>query len=122
MLARPTPYASHPVPVRPPADSLHASFSLHLAMTTLRFAWIPAIRSPEDFHLQARGHAGHTRIGVQRPATALTGPDPVTEVCRQTATKVNSTELLLVRCNALLGGAGVTGHFKAFFRSPGMLV
>ena len=29
------------------------------------------------------------RIGVQRPATALTGRDPATEVCRQTATKVN---------------------------------
>ena len=27
--------------------------------------------------------------GVQRPATALTGPDPAPEVCRQTATKVN---------------------------------
>jgi len=29
------------------------------------------------------------RIGVQRPATALTGPDPATRVCRQTAAKVN---------------------------------
>jgi hypothetical protein len=29
------------------------------------------------------------RIGVQRPATVLTGPDPATQVCRQTATKVN---------------------------------
>jgi hypothetical protein len=29
------------------------------------------------------------RIGVQRPATALTGPDPSDLVCRQAATKVN---------------------------------
>jgi hypothetical protein len=29
------------------------------------------------------------RIGVQRPAAALTKPDPATKVCRQRATKVN---------------------------------
>jgi hypothetical protein len=43
------------------------------------------------------------RFGVQRPATALTGPDPADTVCRQIATIVNSTELLVVRCNALFG-------------------
>lgn len=43
------------------------------------------------------------RIGVQRPATALTGPDPADTVSRQTVTEVNWKELLLVRCNALLG-------------------
>ena len=44
------------------------------------------------------------RIGVQRPATPPTGTDPATEVFRQTAIKVDSTELLLVRGNALLAG------------------
>ena len=29
------------------------------------------------------------QIGVQRPATALTGSDPASQVCRQTAPKVN---------------------------------
>ena len=37
------------------------------------------------------------RIGVQRPATALAGLDPLTEVCRQIAAAVNRTELPLVR-------------------------
>jgi hypothetical protein len=31
-------------------------------------------------------------------------PDPANTVCRQTATKVNWTELLLVPCNGLGGG------------------
>jgi hypothetical protein len=44
------------------------------------------------------------RIGVNRLATALTGPDPGTEVCRRIAPKVNWTELLTVRFNALLCG------------------
>jgi hypothetical protein len=44
------------------------------------------------------------RIGVQGPATALTGPDPADPVCRQAAVRVNSNELLLVCCNALLCG------------------
>jgi hypothetical protein len=26
----------------------------------LRFAWVPATKSPEDFHLQANAHAGRT--------------------------------------------------------------
>ncbi len=43
------------------------------------------------------------RIGVQRPATALTESDPAAEVCRQTATKVNWTELLLVRLQRHVG-------------------
>jgi hypothetical protein len=29
------------------------------------------------------------QIGVQRSATALTGPDPAPQVCRQPPTKVN---------------------------------
>lgn len=33
--------------------------------------------------------AAAQRIGVQRPAIALTGPDPATEVWCQTATKVD---------------------------------
>ena len=37
-------------------------------------------------------------------ATALTGTDPASEVCRQRATEANWTKLLLVRCNALLDG------------------
>jgi hypothetical protein len=47
------------------------------------------------------------RIGVNRLATALTGRDPANAVCRQTALEVNSTELLTVRFNGLLGGAQV---------------
>ncbi|MGY3136671.1 hypothetical protein ACVWZM_007353 [Bradyrhizobium sp. USDA 4501] len=52
----------YPVFVHRAAALLHASFRPHLAMTPLRFAnpspssgWI------EDFHLQAAGHARHTR-------------------------------------------------------------
>jgi hypothetical protein len=45
------------------------------------------------------------RIGVQRPATALTGAYLATQGCCQTPAKVNRTKLLLVvRCNALLDG------------------
>jgi len=58
--ARPPAYASDPVSVRQPANSLHASFSPDLTVDTLRFTWIPATRSPEDFHLQVSAHAGRT--------------------------------------------------------------
>jgi len=54
-----------------------------------------------------RPEADRQRIGVQQPATALTGPDPATKVCRQTATKVNRAQLLVVRCNGLLYGVTV---------------
>ena len=46
------------------------------------------------------------RIGVQRPAIVLTEPDPTDAVCRQTATKVKSTGLLLVRLQRLVGRRG----------------
>jgi hypothetical protein len=52
-------------------------------------------------------------VGVQRLATALTEPDPADQVCRQTATKGNSTELLLIRCNALLIGGAYRINFAA---------
>ena len=60
-LARPAPYASHPVLVHRLVRLLHASFRPRLTATPLRFAnpsppsgWI------EDFHLQAVEHARHT--------------------------------------------------------------
>jgi hypothetical protein len=34
----------------------------------------------------------------------------VLQVCRQATPKVNRTERLLVRCNALLGGGGLEAH------------
>ena len=50
------------------------------------------------------------RIELQRPATALTRPDPTDQVCCQTATKVNWIKLLLVRCNGwLYGGSALEG-------------
>jgi hypothetical protein len=39
--------------------------------------------------LDRDGRPAAQRIGVQRPATALTEPDPATQVCRQTAAMVN---------------------------------
>jgi hypothetical protein len=50
------------------------------------------------------------RIGVQRPATALTGPDHTSKVCRQRATKINWTEPLMGHFNTLLGGARLAGY------------
>ena len=54
------------------------------------------------------------RIGAQRPATVLTGFDPADTVCRQVATKVNGSELLMIRCNgscyAALLGARTNEH------------
>ena len=41
--------------------SLAASFSESLAVVALRFARVPAIRFPEDLHLQITVHAGHTK-------------------------------------------------------------
>ncbi len=38
-----------------------AAFSDTLTRAALRFARIVATNSPEDFHLQVDGHAGHTR-------------------------------------------------------------
>ncbi|MGY4169920.1 hypothetical protein ACVIM8_003993 [Bradyrhizobium sp. USDA 4529] len=66
----------YPVFVHRAAALLHASFRPHLAMTPLRFAnpspssgWI------EDFHLQAAGHARHTR---KRPPGFPSGPSCLT--------------------------------------------
>jgi hypothetical protein len=39
--------------------------------------------------LAAWKNSAAQRLGVQRPATALTGPDLANTVCRQTAAKVN---------------------------------
>ena len=50
------------------------------------------------------------RIGAQRPATALTRLDPAAEVCRQTATKVNRSELLTARRSDLLGSRQKRGE------------
>ena len=45
------------------------------------------------------------RIGDQRPAAALAGSDIADPICREKASGVNWTELLLARCDALLAGA-----------------
>lgn len=52
--------ASYPVRVPRLADSLATSFSRPLAVAALWFAWVVTANSPEDFHLQATVHAGHT--------------------------------------------------------------
>jgi len=63
-----------------------------------------------------------------RPATALTGPDLATQVCRQTAAKVNWSELLKLRCNVLscgvahsrmrlTGSTRLDGNSEAFLSS-----
>lgn len=59
------------------------------------------------------------RIGVQRPATALAGPDPTIKVCRRPATKANLTELLMIRCNASLGGGSRHGRLSALAPARG---
>jgi hypothetical protein len=67
--------AFYPIPVRQLALSLAASFSATLAdgdHFALRFAWVATTNSPEDFHLQAIIHAGHTKEGG-----APTGTPPV---------------------------------------------
>ena len=64
--ARPAVYASHPVAVRQPAESLHASCSLDLAVGPLRVAWVPATGFPKDSPLQVSAHAGHTHPGMSR--------------------------------------------------------
>jgi hypothetical protein len=70
----------------------------------------PVIVLSRDHCLCEGENPAAQRIGVQRPATALTGSDPDTQVCRQMATTVNRAELLMVRCNALLGGRSRTLH------------
>ena len=62
--------ASYPIPVRQLADSLPTSFSAPLTMHALRFAWVATTNSPEDFHLQAIVHAGHTKA-KERTAAAM---------------------------------------------------
>ena len=57
------------------------------------------------------------RIGVQRPATALAGADPAQEVCRQTATRVNSAALLVGRWNAWLDLASSSAENPALRRA-----
>ena len=53
--------AFYPVPLRRLAVSLAASFSATLTGGfALRFAWVATTNSPEDLHLQAIVHAGHT--------------------------------------------------------------
>ena len=63
--------ASYPVPVRQPTGSLPASFSAPLTVGALRFAWVATTNSPEDSHLRAIEHAGHTR---KRPGEAFASP------------------------------------------------
>jgi hypothetical protein len=53
--------AFYPVLVHRLAVSLAASFSRLLTLAALRFAWVATTNSPEDFHLRAIVHAGHTR-------------------------------------------------------------
>ena len=56
--------ASYPIRVPRLADSLAASFGATLAggcQFALRFAWVATTNSPEDSHLQAIVHAGHTK-------------------------------------------------------------
>ena len=45
----------------PPQVSLPAAISESLTIVGLRFARVVATNFPEDFHLRANGHAGHTR-------------------------------------------------------------
>jgi hypothetical protein len=60
--ARPAPWTSNPVLVHRLACLLHTSFRPRLATTPLRFT-NPSVPSRwvEDFHLQAIGHARHTK-------------------------------------------------------------
>ena len=53
-------HAFYPVLVHRFADSLAASFSAPVTLGALRFTWVATTSSPEDFHLQAIAHAGHT--------------------------------------------------------------
>jgi hypothetical protein len=53
--------AFYPVSVRQPTGSLAASFSAPLTVGALRFTWVATTNSPEDFHLRAIEHAGHTK-------------------------------------------------------------
>ena len=52
------------------------------------------------------------QIGVQQPATALTGPDPAHSTCRQTAPEVNWNELWLTRCNGWLSPVATAARFE----------
>jgi len=58
--------ACYPISVRRLADSLPASFSRPLALAALRFAWVATTNFPEDSHLQAIVHAGHTHKMARR--------------------------------------------------------
>ena len=55
--------ASYPVRVPRLAASLPAAFNRPLTVAAWRFAWVATTNSPEDFHLQATLHAGHTKKG-----------------------------------------------------------
>ena len=52
--------ASYPISVRRPVIAFPASFSLDLAVETLRFPWFSVTRSPEDLHLQVSARDGRT--------------------------------------------------------------
>ena len=69
--------AFYPVSVRQPAGSLAPSFSASLAAGyhfALGFAWVATTNSPEDLHLRAIEHAGHTSI---RPLARARPPEDV---------------------------------------------
>ncbi len=102
-----------------------AGFSLQGAVDPLEAHAAVAIRDTDSAHLgvgvnheRAVKNLGHwripslplqlprlaaQRIGAQRPATALTGPDPATSACRQVAIMVNWKELLVVRLQRFVG-------------------
>jgi len=49
----------------------HTASSMNLTVA-LRFAWVPATKSPEEFHLQVSAHAGRT-ARRQRPGPRNVG-------------------------------------------------
>ncbi len=50
---------------------------------------VTEIKKHRPYRVAHRLHHAAQRIGVQRPATPLTGSDPVDTVCRQAAPRVN---------------------------------
>jgi len=65
--------AFYPVSVRQPTGSLAPSFSAILTdgyHFALGFAWVATTNSPEDSHLQAIEHAGHTWVKGRRSGSA----------------------------------------------------
>jgi len=67
--------AFYPVPVRRPAASRPASFTLASRSNALRFASLAVTSSREDLHLQVDAHAGRTgRIASPAARNAGVGP------------------------------------------------